>query len=149
MNITGRSNMLNRVKLKKESFAIIMHLQTQYKPHHEWKLVDVLSWGVIKTFSVNIFISTEHKNKHSNYQPFDLFIVPVQESSDPPIDQPPQFPSSPEPSGKKIVSRQFNGTCICYKRTFDSSNVYIFTQLLHIFNFHLHLPKDDVRVSFC
>nr|XP_058946159.1 uncharacterized protein LOC131774152 [Pocillopora verrucosa] len=33
--------------------------------------------------------------------------VPVQESSDPPIDQPPQFPSSPEPSGKKIKSCWF------------------------------------------
>ncbi|XP_066026353.1 uncharacterized protein [Pocillopora verrucosa] len=33
--------------------------------------------------------------------------VPVQESSDPPVDQPPQSPSSPEPSGKKIKSRWF------------------------------------------
>ncbi|CAH3163644.1 unnamed protein product, partial [Pocillopora meandrina] len=31
---------------------------------------------------------------------------PVQESSDPPIDQPPQSPSSPEPSGKNILNPQ-------------------------------------------
>ena len=49
-----------------------MHLQTQYKPCHEWTLVDVLSWGVIKEFSVNVYLSTKHKNKHSNCQPFDL-----------------------------------------------------------------------------
>ena len=58
---------------------------------------------------MNVYISTKHKNKHSNCQPFDLFIVLVQESSDPPVDQPPQSPSSPEPSGKKIGSRKFNG----------------------------------------
>ena len=132
-----------------------MHLQTQYKPHHEGTLVDVLSWGVIKEFSVIVYLSTKHKNKHSNCQPFDLFIVPVQESSDPPVDQPPQSPSSPEPSGKKIGSRKFNGTCIWYKRTFDLFNVHIFINLLilfsfhiFIFNFYFHLPKDDVRVSF-
>ncbi|XP_066026355.1 uncharacterized protein [Pocillopora verrucosa] len=33
--------------------------------------------------------------------------VPVQESSDPPVDQPLQSPSSPEPSGKKSKSRWF------------------------------------------
>ena len=75
---------------------------------------------------MNVYISTKHKNKHSNCQPFDLFIVPVQESSDPPIHQPPQSSSSSEPSGKKIVSRKFNGTSIWYKRTFDLCNVDIF-----------------------
>ena len=35
---------------------------------------------------MNVYISTKHKNKHSNCQPFDLFTVPVQESSDPPVD---------------------------------------------------------------
>ena len=100
---------------------------------------------------MNVYLSTKHKNKCSNCQPFDLFIVTVQESSDPPVDQPPQSPSSPEPSGKKIVSRKFNGTCIWYKRTFDLFNVHIFINLLilfsfhiFIFNFYFHLPKDDV-----
>ena len=49
-----------------------MHLQTQYKPCHERTLVDVLSWGVIKEFSVNFYLSTKHKNKDSNCQSFDL-----------------------------------------------------------------------------
>ena len=83
---------------------------------------------------MNVYLSTKHKNKHSNCQPFDLFIVPVQESSDPPVDQPPQSPSSPKPSGKKIVSRKFNGTCIWYKRTFDLFNVHIFIHLLILFS---------------
>ena len=83
---------------------------------------------------MNVYISTKHKNKHSNCQPFDLFIVPVQESSDPPVDQPPQSPSSPEPSGKETVSRKFNGTCIWYKRTFDLFSVHIFIHLLILFS---------------
>ena len=83
---------------------------------------------------MNVYISTKHKNKHSNCQPFDLFIVPVQESSDPLVDQLPQSPSSPKPSGKKIVSRKFNGTCIWYKRTFDLFNVHIFIHLLILFS---------------
>ena len=101
---------------------------------HEWTLVDVLSWGVIKEFSENVYLLTKHKNKHSNCQPFDLFTVPVQESSDPPVDQPPQSPSSPKPSGKKIVSRKFNGTCIWYKRTFDLFNVHMFIHLWILFS---------------
>ena len=71
---------------------------------------------------MNVYISTKHKNKHSNCQPFDLFIVLVQESSDPPDDQPPLSPSSPEPSGKKIVRE--SSTYIWYKRTFDLFHVY-------------------------
>ena len=27
---------------------------------------------MIKEFSVNVYLSTKHKNKHSNCQPFDL-----------------------------------------------------------------------------
>ena len=99
---------------------------------HDWTLVDVLSWGVIKEFSENVYLLTKHKNKHSNCQPFDLFTVPIQESSDPPVYQPPQSP--PKPSGKKIVSRKLNGTCIWYKRTFDLFNVHIFIHLLILFS---------------
>ena len=83
---------------------------------------------------MNVYISTKHKNKHSNCQPFDLFIVPVQESSDPPVDQPPQSPSSPHSRGKHIVSKKFNGTFIWYKRTFDLFNVLIFINLLILFS---------------
>ena len=39
-----------------------------------------------------------------------------------------------KPSGKKIVSRKFNGTCIWYKRTFDLFNVHIFIHLLILFS---------------
>ena len=95
---------------------------------------------------MNVYLSTKHKNKDSNCQPLNLFIVPVQESSDPPVDQPPQSPSSPQSRGKHIVSKKFNGTFIWYKRTFDLFNVLY--SLIYWFYFHLHLPKDDVRVSF-
>ena len=97
---------------------------------------------------MNVYLSTKHKNKCSNCQPFDLFIVTVQESSDPPVDQPPQSPTSPGPCGKKIVSRKFNGTCIWYKRTFDLFQLLFIYSFIYWFYFHLHLPKDDVRVSF-
>nr|XP_058965467.1 uncharacterized protein LOC131792111 isoform X1 [Pocillopora verrucosa] len=37
----------------------------------------------------------------------DIEKVPIQESSDPPVDQPPQSPSSPQSRGKHIKSHQF------------------------------------------
>ena len=83
---------------------------------------------------MNVYLSTKHKNKDSNCQPFNLFIVPIQESSDPPVDQPPKSPSSPQSRGKHIVSKKFNGTFIWYKRTFDLFNVLIFINLLILFS---------------